>query len=61
LLEEFSGLDRQRHRRETTIDIIGLSFKDNMSLSADGQELTSRVQITSDEGVSEMTLVFDRR
>ena len=45
----------------TTLDSVGLKFKDNMSLSADGKVLTSKVQIASGQGDAELTIVFDRQ
>jgi hypothetical protein len=44
----------------TTVDTVGLVFKDKMSLSADGKQLTSEVQIESSRGPAQVTLVFDR-
>jgi hypothetical protein len=43
------------------VESVGLSFKDRMSLSADGRELTSLVQIASQQGPAELTIVFDRQ
>jgi hypothetical protein len=45
----------------TIVESVGLSFKDRMSLSADGKELTSVVQIASQQGPAELTIVFDRQ
>jgi hypothetical protein len=45
----------------TIVEGVGLSFKDRMSLSADGKELTSVVQIESQQGPAEITIVFDRQ
>ena len=45
----------------TTLDSVGVKFKDNMSLSADGKVLTSKVQMTSGQGDAEITIVFDRQ
>jgi len=45
----------------TIVEGVGLSFKDRMSLSADGKELTSVVQIESQQGPAEVTIVFDRQ
>jgi hypothetical protein len=45
----------------TTLDSVGLKFKDNMSLSSDGKVLTSKVQIASGQGDAELTIVFDRQ
>jgi hypothetical protein len=44
----------------TTVDSVGLMFKDQMSLSGDGKQLTSNVQIDSSRGSAQVTLVFDR-
>lgn len=45
----------------TAVESVGLTFKDRMSLSADGKELTSVVQIASQQGPAELTIVFDRQ
>jgi hypothetical protein len=45
----------------TTLDSVGLKFKDNMSLSSDGKVLTSKVQIATAQGDAEITIVFDRQ
>jgi hypothetical protein len=45
----------------TIVESVGLTFKDRMSLSADGKELTSVVQIASQQGPAELTIVFDRQ
>jgi hypothetical protein len=44
----------------TKVDSVGLMFKDKMSLSGDGKQLTSNVQIDSSQGSAQVTLVFDR-
>jgi hypothetical protein len=44
----------------TKVDAVGLLFKDKMSLSADGKQLTSEVHIDSSQGPAQVTLVFDR-
>jgi hypothetical protein len=44
----------------TKVDSVGLTFKDKMSLSADGKQLTSEVHIDSGQGPAQVTLVFDR-
>jgi hypothetical protein len=44
----------------TRVDTVGLTFKDKMSLSGDGKQLTSNVQIDSSQGSAQVTLVFDR-
>jgi hypothetical protein len=45
----------------TKVASVGLMFKDKMSLSADGKQLTSDVQIASNQGPAHVTLVFDRQ
>jgi hypothetical protein len=45
----------------TSVESVGLSFKDRMSLSADGKELTSKVLISSSQGDAEVSVVFDRQ
>ena len=45
----------------TKVDAVGLVFKDKMSLSADGTQLTSQVQIDSSQGPAQVLLVFDRQ
>jgi hypothetical protein len=44
----------------TKVESIGLTFKDKMSLSADGKQMTSEVHIDSGQGPADVTLVFDR-
>jgi hypothetical protein len=44
----------------TKVDSVGLLFKDRMSLSGDGKQLTSNVQIDSSQGSAQVILVFDR-
>ena len=44
----------------STVEALGLSFNDKMSLSADGKTLTSVVRISSPQGDVEMTVLFDR-
>jgi hypothetical protein len=44
----------------SNVEAVGLSFNDNMTLSADGKTMTSVVRITSPQGDVEMTVVFDR-
>jgi hypothetical protein len=44
----------------TKVESVGLTFKDKMSLSADGKQLTSEVHIDSSQGPAQVTLVFDR-
>jgi len=45
----------------TGIDALGLTFKDTMSLSADGKVLTSAVLVQAVQGDFERKIVFDRR
>lgn len=45
----------------TAIDSVGVKFKDTMSLSADGKQLTSNVAIESAQGNAEIKVVFDRQ
>lgn len=45
----------------STVDTMGLSFNDNMSLSADGKTHTSVVRINSAQGDLDLTVVFDRQ
>jgi hypothetical protein len=45
----------------TVVDSAGLAFKDRMSLSTDGKELTSKVLMKSGQGDAEVTIVFDRQ
>jgi hypothetical protein len=45
----------------TTVESAGLAFKDKMSLSGDGKELTSSVKIETGQGDAEVTVVFDRQ
>jgi hypothetical protein len=45
----------------TKVASVGLMFKDKMSLSSDGKQLTSDVQIDSNQGPAHVTLVFDRQ
>jgi hypothetical protein len=44
----------------STVEALGLSFSDKMTLSSDGKTLTSVVHITSPQGDADMTVVFDR-
>jgi hypothetical protein len=43
------------------VDVIGLTYHDQMSLSPDRKTLTSRVRISSQQGDVEMTVVFERQ
>jgi hypothetical protein len=44
----------------SSVEAVGLSFNDKMTLSPDGKTLTSVVHITSPMGDVDMTVVFDR-
>jgi len=43
------------------VDGAGLTFTDRMTLSPDGQNLTSVVHITSAQGDADITVVFDKQ
>lgn len=45
----------------SVVDAVGLTFKDRMSLSADGKTLTSLVHIASPQGEVDINLVFDKQ
>ena len=45
----------------TNVESMGVTFKDKMSLSTDGKELTSVVQIESTAGSIELKIVFDKQ
>ena len=45
----------------STVDTIGLTFNDKMSVSADGKTLTSIVRIGSPQGDLDLTLVFEKQ
>jgi hypothetical protein len=45
----------------TSIETFGVTFKDKMSLSADGKEMTSAVQVESPQGSIELKIVFERQ
>jgi hypothetical protein len=45
----------------TNMESAGLKFTDRMSLSADGKTLTSKVQIATAQGNSDITIVFERQ
>jgi hypothetical protein len=45
----------------TKVSSVGLVFKDKMTLSPDGKQLTSDVQIESERGPAQVKLVFDRQ
>jgi hypothetical protein len=44
----------------SSVDEVGLSFVDHMSLSDDGKTLTSAVRISSPQGDVDLTVVFER-
>jgi hypothetical protein len=46
---------------ESDVELIGASFQDKMTLSADGRTLTSQVHITSPQGDVDVTVVFDKQ
>ena len=46
---------------KTVIDNFGVAFIDKMTLSADGKELTSMVQIESAQGNAAIKVVFDKQ
>jgi hypothetical protein len=45
----------------STVDAVGLTFHDRMTLSADGKMLTSEVRIASPQGDVEVTVVFEKK
>ena len=45
----------------STVDAIGVTFKDQMTLSADGATLTSLVHIASPQGEVDLKVVFDKQ
>jgi len=45
----------------TRVDLVGVSYKDRMSLSADGKTLTSVVRVDTPGGAVDVTVVFDRQ
>ena len=45
----------------SSVDQVGLTFNDQMSLSADGNTLTSAIRISSPQGDADLTIVFDRQ
>jgi hypothetical protein len=44
----------------SNVDAIGLTFNDTMTLSDNGETLTSVVRISSPQGDADMTVVFER-
>ena len=45
----------------SSVDVVGITFNDTMSLSSDGKSLTSKVKITSPQGDVEVTIVFEKQ
>jgi hypothetical protein len=45
----------------TKVESIGVEFSDRMTLSDDGKELVSVVEVTSTQGKVELRIVFDRQ
>ena len=45
----------------SSVDAIGMTFHDRMTLSADSRTLTSHVKVASPQGDIEVTVVFDRQ
>jgi hypothetical protein len=45
----------------SAVDSYGITFRDRMTLSADGKVLTSEIQVFSSQGDAAMTIVFDRQ
>ena len=45
----------------STVDTIGLTFNDRMTMSTDGKTLTSIVRMGSPQGDLDLTLVFERQ
>jgi hypothetical protein len=43
------------------VDAYNITFKDHMSLSADGKTLTSEIQVFSGQGDAALTIVFERQ
>ena len=43
------------------VDVIGLTFHDTMTLSADGKTLTSLVKVGSPQGEVDVTIVFEKQ
>jgi hypothetical protein len=43
------------------VDVVGLTFNDTMTLSADGKTMTSAVKIASPQGEVDVTVVFDKQ
>jgi len=45
----------------TTVDVVGLTYNDRMTLSADGKTLTSVVKLTTPQGPIDVTVVFEKQ
>jgi|KBSMisStandDraft_5_1062788.scaffolds.fasta_scaffold175355_2 hypothetical protein len=45
----------------SSVEAIGVTFKDRMTLSADGRTLTSLVHIASPQGEVDITVVFEKQ
>jgi hypothetical protein len=45
----------------SSVEAVGVTFKDRMTLSADGRILTSLVHITSPQGEVDINIVFDKQ
>jgi hypothetical protein len=45
----------------TTVDVVGVTYKDRMSLSPDGKTLTSVVRVDTPGGGVDVTVVFDKQ
>ena len=45
----------------SSVDTVGLTFNDRMTVSADGKTLTSLVRIGSPQGDIDLTLVFEKQ
>jgi hypothetical protein len=43
------------------VEIVGLTFRDKMSLSPDGKMLTSQIHISSPQGDVDITVAFDKQ
>jgi hypothetical protein len=46
---------------QTSIEAFGVMFKDKMTLSVDGKEMTSVVQVDTAQGAIELKIVFERQ
>jgi hypothetical protein len=45
----------------TKVDVLGVTYNDRMSLSADGKTLTSVVKLDTPQGALDITVVFDKQ